>query len=770
MSFEQALQWQQRGELAQADAVCAALLHTQPTHADAWHLRGLLACQQRRFEHAVAWIGESLRLQPQQPAAYANLGNALLELRRTEEALAQFDTALTLQPRSPLARYGRGCALMAQRQFEAALADFEQALRADPQLQPALIGRGRALHELGYWQQALNCFDRILDQAPTHAEGLFYRANVLFEQRRYEEALSAYDGAWQAGRQTLEVLNNRGNTLRELHRYEQALECYQAALAIAPDHAESLCNRANLHLDLDQLPQALVGYEAALQSCPTLPEALENRGLALMMAERAHEATDCYAELLRVAPRHPLAASSLLNARLSSCDWRAVRSDLAAVVSAVEDGRPEHPFALLSLSDAPDLQLRCARTFAARWPTRMQSIPQPHHGRAQGRIRVAYVSADLREHAVAMLLIGVLEHHDRRGYESLGVALRPGDESLLGRRVRSAFDQFIDASRSSERAIAEQLRAQQVDIAIDLSGFTRWGRPGIFAHRAAPVQVNYLGYAGTLGAPYMDYILADEVVIPQGQEAHYSEQVVRLPHCYLPNDDRREIAERPSRSIVGLPEDALVLCAFTNTYKINPPMYEVWMRLLRELPESVLWLRAVGEPARGNLLREAQRRGVEPERLIFAEHVSSMSEHLARQALADLYLDTVPYNAHSTACDALWAGVPVLSCAGRSFASRVAASALHAVGLAELVTESLQQYERVALELGRDRPRLAALRARLAAHRLSAPLFDTRSYTRALESALHHMHQRARLGLPPAGFNVADSTSDGDPLRAGESA
>jgi predicted O-linked N-acetylglucosamine transferase (SPINDLY family) len=271
------------------------------------------------------------------------------------------------------------------------------------------------------------------------------------------------------------------------------------------------------------------------------------------------------------------------------------------------------------------------------------------------------------------------------------------------------------------------------------------------------VQVNYLGYAGTLGAPYMDYIVADEVVIAPGEEGFYAEQVVRLPHCFLPNDDRREIAQRvPTRAQAGLPERGVVFCAFTSTYKINPGMYEVWMRLLREVAGSVLWLRGVGEPARGNLRREAQARGVAPERLVFAGHVASMGEHLARQGLADLYLDTLPYNAHSTACDALWAGVPVLSCAGGSFAGRVAASALRAVGLPELITTSLAEYERVALELAREPQRLAELRDRLARHRRSQPLFDTAAYTRALESAYRHMHARAARGEAPQGFAVTD--------------
>jgi protein O-GlcNAc transferase len=285
-------------------------------------------------------------------------------------------------------------------------------------------------------------------------------------------------------------------------------------------------------------------------------------------------------------------------------------------------------------------------------------------------------------------------------------------------------------------------------------GFTQGLRLGIFAQRAAPVQVSYLGYAGTLGAGYMDYVLADAVVIPAGEERWYAEQVVRLPHCYLPNDDRRPIGAAPGRAAAGLPESGLVFCAFTNAYKINPPMFDIWCRLLREVPGSVLWLRGMGAAAQENLQREARARAVAGERLIFAPHIASMAEHLGRLQLADLYLDTLPYNAHSTACDALWAGVPVITCAGRSFAARVAASALTAVGLPQLITASLAQYELRALELAGAPGELAQLRGQLAAQRHTAPLFDTALICRHLESAYRTMHERAQRGEAPLGFTV----------------
>ena len=377
---------------------------------------------------------------------------------------------------------------------------------------------------------------------------------------------------------------------------------------------------------------------------------------------------------------------------------------------------------------------------------------------------------------MSYLLVGALEKHDRERFEVIGVSLREAEDTELGRRVTAAFDRMIDATALSDRQTAELLRELEVDIAIDLMGLTQGMRLGIFAHRAAPVQVNYLGYAGTLGAEYIDYVLADEVVVPSGQERWYAEKVIRLPHCFLPTDDKRAIGPAPSREQAGLPAQGMVFCAFTNAYKINPPVFDIWMRLLREVPQSVLWLRGMGAEARTNVLREAAVRGVEAQRLVFAPHVASMAEHLARHQLADLYLDTLPYNAHSTTCDALWAGVPVLTCMGRTFASRVAASALTAVGLPELITQDLHEYERLALQLAREPGRLTELRQRLAGRRLGAqplaghpvaeqtlaglggrsPLFDTDSYCQLLEGAYLDMHRlelrrRESHGLEPHG-------------------
>jgi predicted O-linked N-acetylglucosamine transferase (SPINDLY family) len=349
-----------------------------------------------------------------------------------------------------------------------------------------------------------------------------------------------------------------------------------------------------------------------------------------------------------------------------------------------------------------------------------------------------------------------LEHHDKTRFETTAVSLRAGDGSEMRRRIEAAFDRFIDVQAMSDAQVATMLRELEVDIAIDLNGYAGEKRPGILAHRPAPVQVNYLGYPGTMDVPFINYIIADHVVIPDKHQIHYSEKVVCLPHAYLPNDRKRRIAEKtPSRAEEGLPETGFVFACLNNTYKIGPEMFDVWMRLLRGVDGSVLWLKSTNTAAMSNLRREAKARGVAPERLVFASRVPRAEDHLARLRLADLFLDTLPYNAHATACDALWAGLPVLTCTGNSFPARVGASLLHAIGLPELVTSSLAEYEELALALARNPERLAGIKAKLMRNRDTEPLFDTARFTRDLESAYTAMWERQQAGLPPTSFAVA---------------
>jgi protein O-GlcNAc transferase len=504
-------------------------------------------------------------------------------------------------------------------------------------------------------------------------------------------------------------------------RRREALEWFDRAIAAQPDYAVAWANRGYTLGDLKQVEPAI----ASLQ--------------------RARAAG--YAD--------PALLGALFDQQLQACDWtdfEALRDNIARLV---EQGRPaDLPFSFLSHSTSAQAQLQCAEM---RVRTRFPQMPAAlWTGDAYGhdKIRVAYVSSDFRDHAVAHLIAGLFERHDRARFEITGYALGPRIDDSMRRRIAAAFDQFHDVADLGDMEVAGMIRAAETDIAVDLNGFTTHCRPGIFAHRCAPVQINYLGYPGAMGSTLADYILDDPEVIPAGAESAYGEQVIRLPHAYQINDARRQIAERtPSRAEVGLPQEAFVFCCFNANYKINPPVFDVWMRLLGRIEGSVLWLFESNPLAARNLRAEAEARGMAGDRIVFAPRAAP-ADHLARHRLADLFLDTGPYNTHTTASDALWAGLPLVTCRGETFASRVAASLLRATGLPELITDSLEAYEALAHDLATNPARLDELRARLAATRDTAPLFDTDLSRRHIEAAYAMAHERQRAGQPPAGFDV----------------
>jgi predicted O-linked N-acetylglucosamine transferase (SPINDLY family) len=643
---------------------------------------------------------------------------------------------------------------MACNQLPAAIASLQRAIAEDPTIADAHNNLGVAHRRGGQVAEACQAFASAVAIDPRHVDAHCNLGSV--QQATGELLLAAASFQRCLGLDPRCAAASLG--LAQIHELlgeaEQALTTLQAAESLNPSHAElQFALAVSLHR-AGQLEAAVRHYGMALDLNPGLAAAWRDRGRALETLEHLSEALASYRQALALAPTDGGALAGLLSCCVRICQWSSSAQVIARLEALPGGLQSMHPFLALSVCASPGQLQQIARArcsalgISETRPLRWQAVKSP-------RLRVAYCSSDLRDHAVAHVMAGVLEHHEASRFEIHAVCLQPEDRhSEIGRRLHAAVAHWHDVSSMSDTTALSALRELEIDIAVDLNGYTVGGRPGLFARRIAPVQVNYLGYAGTLGAPYMDYVLADEVVIPAGEERWYSEQVVRLPHCYLPTDDRRPIGPRPTRAQAGLPESGFVYCAFTNAYKINPPVFAVWMRLLDAVTGSVLWLRAMGEEARSNLLREAERYGIAPERLVFAPRVASMADHLARQSLADLYLDTLPYNAHSTACDALWAGVPVLSCAGQSFASRVAASALTAAGLPELVTHSLAEYEQQALALAQQPARLAELRTRLATQRSSVPLFNTALYTRHLEQAFHTMHERVIRGQNAAAFRV----------------
>jgi protein O-GlcNAc transferase len=709
----------------------------------------------RRPLDALAGYDMVLRLQPLHPEAYFNRGNVLFGLGSYGEAVASYDKAIERKPGYASAYNNRGGALLSLRRPAHALKNFDAALAIDAAFAGAMHNRGRALRELQRPEEALLAFEGALRLRRGYVEAHCGRGDALLDLGRPEEALASHEAAAACEPHSSTAHHGRGNSLRILRRFSEAIAAYDEALRLDAGNAAAHCDRANALLDAGQHDAALAGFETALRLKPDFPQALRSRGDALFCLRQPEAAAACYGQLLQSYPESEYTPGALLHAQQCCADWSvnvvaAAREQIQGAVLA--GARADSPFSFLSVADSPAAQLRCARTFVAH---RCPPMPPLWNGERyrHERIRLAYVSADFRAHAVSYLLAGVFERHDRRRFETTALSLRPEESSAMGRRVRGAFDRFIDIGGRSDREAAQLLHALEIDIAVDLTGFTDGFRPQIFSRRPAPIQVNYLGFPATMGADYMDYILADDFVIPADQQRHYAECVVRLPDCFQANDDTRLIAPGITRSEAGLPEGAFVFCCLNNTYKLNPTMFEIWMRLLDRVPDSVLWLLGAGAAAGRNLGREAANRGIDPARLVFAPR-KPYPDYLGRLPLADLFLDTLPFNAGATAGDALWAGLPVLTCAGESFAARMAGSILWAAGLSELITHTLADYELQALRLAQQPQILNDLRRRLGEARRRAPVFDTERCVRSLESAYVQMWQRHEQGGRPCTLAV----------------
>jgi predicted O-linked N-acetylglucosamine transferase (SPINDLY family) len=731
-----------------------------PDDAGALRNRGTALAELGRFADAIADYDRVIALRPDNAETFKDRGVALFKLGRLEAAIESFDRAIALQPDNPVAFRVRGDALNGLVRFAEAVESYDRAIGLKPDDADALCNRGNALSALRRFDDALASYDRSIALTPDHAEALNNRGNVLNQLQCFDAALASYDRAIALKPDYADALSNRGNSLRELRRLGEALASCDQAIALKPGHAEYHNNRAIALFDMRRLDEAVASYDRAIALRPDYVEAYPNRGFALRDLRRLDAALASFAAAFALKPDFDTLKGTCLHAKMHVCNWTDFARDCAALLADVDAGKAAAlPFQLLATPASPAQQLRCARRHAAD-KFGGAHVPLWRGERyAHRRIRVAYLSGDLRDHPITALTSGLFERHDRTRFETVAISFKSDTHNDVRERLSAFFDRFVDVQHMSDPEVARLMRDLEIDIAVDLNGFTEGSRPSIFARRAAPVQVNYLGYAGTLGQPVWDYIIADRFVVPECDQAHYAEQVVFLPDSFMVTDAGRKISSRtPSRAEAGLPERGIVFCCFNNIFKITPDVFDIWMRLLAGTPGSVLWLSAANPAAVANLRREAERRGVAADRLVFAPRVPLNEDHLARLRLADLFLDTSPYNAHTTAVDALWAGVPVLSVPGTTFASRVAGSLLGAVGLPELIAGSAAEYEALAGALARDPTRLAAFRQKLAHNRDRWPLFDTDRFARNIEAAYTTMWERTQRGEPPQSFAVSGET------------
>ncbi|CAM8623907.1 Spy Predicted O-linked N-acetylglucosamine transferase, SPINDLY family [Burkholderiales bacterium] len=714
-------------------------------------LSNLAACHNEILEFAegLSCSERALRLGPGQPDALLNHGNALAGLMRYDEALASYNQALELAPDYAEAWSNRGNTLRDLRRYEESLDSCDRAIRIKPNYAEAWNNRGNALNDLSRHGDALTSYERALELVPDYAEAWSNRGAALNSLKRYEEALTSYERALELKPDYAEAWSNRGNTLRDLRRYDESLDSCDRAIRIKPNYAEAWNNRGATLNGLKRHEEALTSYERALELKPDYAEAWSNRGNALNDLKRHEEALASYDGSIKLKPDADYVLGDLIHTQMKICDWAVLHERCQTLEKRLLNGeRASTPFVVLGLFDKPQLQKRCAELYAERALGFTSPLAAIARRPRRDKIRIGYFSMDFREHPVSHLIAELIELHDRRRFEVFGFSFGINTRDPMRQRLEKSFDKFLDVKDLSDTQITELSRELEIDIALDLGGHTKDSRPQIFTERAAPIQISYLGYPGTWGAHCMDYLIGDKVVITDSNREHFFEKIIFLPNQFQVNPSYRPIASsQKSRNDYGLPEKSFVFCCFNNNWKIISSVFYQWLRILQKVPQSVLWLYVDNPTSATNLREEAIKHGLSPERVIFAGSVTR-EKYLEQYKFADLFLDTRPYNAGTTASDALWAGLPVLTQVGESFASRMAASLLANIGIAELITHTDEEYEALAVALASNPEKLANIKAMLTNNRLKKPLFDTPSFTKHIESAYQEAYERYQNGLP----------------------
>jgi predicted O-linked N-acetylglucosamine transferase (SPINDLY family) len=787
--FQLAVGLHQQGHLSQAESIYRQLLDIEPRHSDALHLLGVIGYQTGNYQAAVDMIGQAIEINPNQASYYSNFGLSLHELKQFEAALASYDKAIALKPDYAEAYSNHGLSLYELKKFEAALVSYDKAIALKPDYAEAYSNRGLAHKELSQFESAVTDYDKAISLNPDSAEAFSNRGVALKDLKQLDAAIASFDIAIALKPDYAEAYSNRGiahlelNQLeaaaanldkaitlkpnlaeaylnlgvvqRKLKQLDAAITSYDKAIALNPDYAEAYSNRGVALKELNQLDAAVASYDLAIALKPDLAEAYANRGAALQDLKQLVNAIASYDMALALKPDFDYLFGMRLHLKMHLCDWQEFEHNVSELRLKIQrNAKASSCFDVLALPIGIGEQRQSAEIWNSDKNPHNQSLCPILKYARKPKIRIGYFSADFYNHATTYLIAELFERHNKSKFELIAFSFGPDKKDEMRSRVSNAFDQFIDVVAMSDKSIAQLSRELEIDIAVDLKGLTQDTRLGIFSYNAAPIQVSYLGYPGTLGADYIDYLIADKTLVPHESQKQYSEKIVYLPNSYQVNDRQRVIASKHfTKQELGLRQEDFVFCCFNNNYKITPGVFDSWARILKAVNASVLWLLEDNPAAAINLQKEAALRGVDPTRLVFAKRMD-LPEHLARHKAADLFLDTLPYNAHTTASDALWAGLPVLTCTGESFASRVAASLLNAIGLPELVTQTQGQYELLAIELATNPDKLKNIKAKLERNRMTTPLFDTQLFTKHLEEAYTNMYERYQADLEPEHFYI----------------
>lgn len=710
-------------------------------------LLGLDFLDQENFIEAERYLRHSLEILPARKSTLINLSIACFKQNKLDAAYKYAFEATLVDSKDLNVRNQLSVVLIEMKRPQEALDILAKILSENPNYVDALVNQGKALFETGQLNKAINSFECALSKDRTAIEAYIGLGSSLRRLRKPNEAQAVFDKACSIEPNNHILLNSKALLLQDLKRFDEALASYDKAISFKGDYAEAYNNRAIMLQDLKRFDEALASYDKAIRFKADYAEAHSNKGIALQALNDWSGAINSYENALSTNPDLAFLRGSLVHAKAQVCDWGNFDEDVSSLIDDIISGKcVVHTFALLALKDSPTEHLKCAEIYAKKQEFSIGSMPPVVR---RSKIKVGYVSSDFRNHPMPQVIGEIIKRHNRNQFAIFGFSLLPDDGSMLRAKIKSSFDEFYDCHSLNDSQVHELIREKEIDVLIDLNGYTTHCRTEIFAGRPAPIQVSYIGYVGTMGVPFIDYIIGDRIVFPKNAAEFYSEKLVRMPNSYYSRDRSLAPSSAPQkRSDHSLRDDQFVFCCFNAAYKILPSVFDCWMRILKSVDGSVLWLLEGNAIAVVNLKREAEARRVSSDRIIFAPKMS-LPEHLARHQCADLFLDTLPYNAHTTASDALWLGLPVLTCLGEAFAGRVAASLLNAVGLPELVTHSEAEYETVAIRLAKSPNELAALRQRLVQNKLSSKLFDTPLYVKHLEAAFEEMYERYHSGLPP---------------------
>lgn len=687
--------------------------------------------------HALIVLDLAVTANPSHLAAQYNLGLVHALSGNHESAIKHYELALAISPDDIDTLTNKAASLNDLGKYQEALVISDKLMGLGISSEASWMIRGIALSALGQWINALDAFDHVLAINSRSIEAHVRRALVLDELGYAQEAILGYERALTFDPRCIEALSNLGGLYRGSRKFAKALAACESALRINSHFANAWINHGFTLADMGLHEKALESYNKAIAINVILSSAWLGKGFSHSVLKQFDDAAAAFEHALKIEPGIEFLLGPLAHAKMQICDWNDYERLLTQLVDSLSKGlKVSPPFQIIGLVEDPKLIQTAARSWVLDQHPTVSSYPDlRRRSNTSSPIKLGYFSADFREHPVAQLIAGMIEAHDRTQFEAYAFSSGPKTSDSMRERLEKGFDHFMDIHEMSDEEVVTLARKEGIDIAIDLTGLTGNSRPDIFAKRVAPIQINYLGFPSTMGASFMDYIIADEILIPKTERNSYDEKILYMPHSFQVNDASKPISEKVfTRSEFGLPEDGFIFCAFSNSYKITPSVFAAWMNILQAIPESVLWLSIENELARENLRKQASVQDISVERLIFAQRLPSLADHLARYRLADVFLDTTPYGAHTTASDALWAGLPVLTCLGRGYASRVAASLLHALDLDDLISSNLKGYEQKAIALAQNPEQLNALKVKLSEQIKLSPLFNTLQFTQDLEN------------------------------------